>query len=589
MADDTLLWDLEAPPAYSPSPLYRLEPLGIGTPLMESLTGILKRLASAHHVAVSDLVAFCVGALVDKPISLSHLLWIDGVAASARMWSGLLCEMTRNNDMRYLTMFHWLPLLNSHGLIRRSQAWCPMCYESWRKSDTPVYEPLLWRLLCVEICLVHHRKLVNRCPVCHAAFPVVTYKAAVGFCPKCRIWLGSETGGGQPFAVESETYQIAQAVGRLLSLAPQTTSLKRDIVPEVIEAVKQRRQIPYTHIEAALRIGTSHLSNLKSGMRAPGLATLARLGILSEELLWNRLIGKDIRACPVPETRVQVYERPKTFEQRQIYLEKVLASPAPVPSMSHLARRSGFASPKALQSAFPQHYQLFQQRRYDEQRQALQDILDGDAIVTVTGMARQRGYQQTVLYMLFPELCRQVTQVFHIRKETKCRRYIQDLIEKKTYPSIKAVARTMGVGSYYLWQHFSGELTYIEGARLEQSRQEKRAIQRCLDDALASEAHPPQSLEAISQMFGKSTKYFKRYFPDQSQRILDKCRDYHVQCLEEECDRIRREVFALHAMGIYPSTDRLHAAVNNWLVHGTIYRRTYVEAMRACGYATISR
>ena len=53
---ETTLWDVHALPPVFPSVLYPLKPLGVGTPLIESLTSYLKRLALTHHLKIADLV-----------------------------------------------------------------------------------------------------------------------------------------------------------------------------------------------------------------------------------------------------------------------------------------------------------------------------------------------------------------------------------------------------------------------------------------------------------------------------------------------------------------------------------------------------
>src|SRR5438876_2009939 len=49
-------WSLSSPPVPPRSQLYSLQPVGVGTGMVESLTGYLARLAEAHSVSVGDLV-----------------------------------------------------------------------------------------------------------------------------------------------------------------------------------------------------------------------------------------------------------------------------------------------------------------------------------------------------------------------------------------------------------------------------------------------------------------------------------------------------------------------------------------------------
>lgn len=49
-------WSLASPSIPARSALYSIEPIGIGTSLVESLTSYISRLAEEHTVSVGDLV-----------------------------------------------------------------------------------------------------------------------------------------------------------------------------------------------------------------------------------------------------------------------------------------------------------------------------------------------------------------------------------------------------------------------------------------------------------------------------------------------------------------------------------------------------
>src|SRR5436309_1509742 len=63
-------WNLARPPVPRRSLLFPLEPIGIGTPFVESLTSYISRLAAVHAVIVSDLVGYLLADCVppDLPI-----------------------------------------------------------------------------------------------------------------------------------------------------------------------------------------------------------------------------------------------------------------------------------------------------------------------------------------------------------------------------------------------------------------------------------------------------------------------------------------------------------------------------------------
>lgn len=49
-------WDMLPVPIPARSRLHSIEPIGVGTPFVESLTGYMIRLAASHAVRVSDLI-----------------------------------------------------------------------------------------------------------------------------------------------------------------------------------------------------------------------------------------------------------------------------------------------------------------------------------------------------------------------------------------------------------------------------------------------------------------------------------------------------------------------------------------------------
>ena len=61
-------WDYILPVLPPRSRLYALEPIGIGTPFVESLSGYIARLADAHAVSVGDLVGRELSPLASKPL-----------------------------------------------------------------------------------------------------------------------------------------------------------------------------------------------------------------------------------------------------------------------------------------------------------------------------------------------------------------------------------------------------------------------------------------------------------------------------------------------------------------------------------------
>lgn len=197
----------EIPPR---SCLYHLEPLGIGTPYVESLTSYMVRLARAHSVSARALI---IGA-IEPLLKLRHLGYFDktgqhlnaflnlsasslnGISKFSQDFVQALEIATLRSNLSVLTLFPLASITIDWYLYKTIKTWCPDCFNEWRNIGSPIYEPLLWQIRAVTVCPIHKRPLVDRChnQHCQSSMPVVTgNQIDLGYCLKCASWLGSET------------------------------------------------------------------------------------------------------------------------------------------------------------------------------------------------------------------------------------------------------------------------------------------------------------------------------------------------------------------------------------------------------------
>jgi hypothetical protein len=147
-------WNLELPPLSPRSRLYTLEPIGVGTPFVESLTSYLVRLAEAHCVFPGTLLQKVLvpqmavlfpqkssNALLNAIGDSAHA--INAAGPHAQRMVAALEALTCRRDLRSLTLLLWANVLFGKGAIRPKKAWCPACYEAWQRCGHPVYDPLL--------------------------------------------------------------------------------------------------------------------------------------------------------------------------------------------------------------------------------------------------------------------------------------------------------------------------------------------------------------------------------------------------------------------------------------------------------------
>ena len=183
------------------SRLYSLEPIGLGTPWVESLTSYITRLAEAHCVSTGVLFSKEIDALTGKGKILTFRLEentsysthsINGRGGPAGDFVRALESLTHRSGLHYLTLLPWEDVLPFQGGIqRRSRAWCVPCLHMWKADAMPVYEPLLWTLKPVTLCPVHQQLLAFVCPFCKLQNGVLDPRTRPGHCSRCGQWLAS--------------------------------------------------------------------------------------------------------------------------------------------------------------------------------------------------------------------------------------------------------------------------------------------------------------------------------------------------------------------------------------------------------------
>jgi hypothetical protein len=156
--------------------LYHLQPIAVGSTYVESLTGYIARLAEAHSVATGALLALelrpCVStgsgaaSREQKRLQNSSFIYdahiLNGLGDCPRKWVQVLESLTGRVSLHSLTMLNWGQVISNCDPLRRVRAWCPHCYDSWRSTNRPIYEPLLWNICAVTVCRIHGRPL-ERC------------------------------------------------------------------------------------------------------------------------------------------------------------------------------------------------------------------------------------------------------------------------------------------------------------------------------------------------------------------------------------------------------------------------------------------
>ncbi|MDH3674029.1 MAG: TniQ family protein [Anaerolineae bacterium] len=394
MADELMsypTWKLALPQLPPRSRLYHLCPLGLGTPLVESLTSYLVRLAQAHCVSVGQLLRHEIAPASDELTFQSGSLssWfksfytINGLDHFARNFARTLQRLTLHSQLQYLTMLTWAQVLPTKRLLRPSRAWCPACYQSWSETGQPLYDPLLFSLRVVTICPVHHQHLVSQCPYldCQRPVPFLAARIQPGFCPCCNRSLALFPSELQAPTQDELLWQkwVGLTVGQLLSAAPTlSTPPSKDRIATTLSAYATQLTGGTTkYLAHKLDLPARTLQCWRRGTRLPHLTSLLQLSYRLGTSPLDFLTQDPLVINPTPFTFLQ--DNPFLQASRRniallkphqvrTALETALTSEEPPPSFTQMVRRLGYQYPSLLRRQFPElcraisaRYRFYQQ------------------------------------------------------------------------------------------------------------------------------------------------------------------------------------------------------------------------------------
>lgn len=384
------------------SRLYHLEPIGVGTSEVESLTSYITRLAQAHCVSVRQLL------LAEILPRFPNVYWTNGGRESRAAICHQLAQsfnatgtmandafnavqvLTGYSDLHLLTMWTWRNVLSSHGLMRRTRAWCPACFDEWISASLPVYEPLLWTLKPISVCSQHNMRLHTSCPRagCSRTSPMLPSTGHVGYCSYCQHWLGgkpTEPVADEEFSAQEHPWNVwvEQAVGEMLSYAPAVQTVPQ--LPQLADSLRvhfaRLGLLTQRARKQSLPLVSSGLEGWMRGTSAPRLEFLLRccqqLNVLPLQVLVSGISidGHVTRFDGLSIPPKNIWTKPVKFDAlhyRSLLEEVLVADSLPPPSMCEVAKRLG-KQQTFLRSRFPdlsrrisQRYMLYRHKAATE-------------------------------------------------------------------------------------------------------------------------------------------------------------------------------------------------------------------------------
>ncbi len=369
-------WESTWPELPERTHLFNLEPIGLGTPIVESLTSYIIRLAAEHQVTPSIIVSQDIASVSQKvavdwkgypELFKKSSISINGLSDTALEITDAVQRLTGRSDLAALTMTRWRSVMAPTGLVRSCQAWCPVCFEEWRIKGKPLYEPLMWSLKETELCINHYVPLEINCPKCRRTHGPLTRRSTQGFCPWCQSWLGQSGLGkkqGQNLLedldnwLRAKSFGVARLVGTplpQLNLTPQETFARN------IRFLRENQfKGNTTGFSRAIHHCQDTIEMWSAGEQLPQLVSVLfvayRFGIRPQDLFLADLSdGRPILihdCSPQTATRVKRKKRPMKRAEVERYLKSTLNADDPPPSLRRICMRKGLSQSRVA-AIFP--------------------------------------------------------------------------------------------------------------------------------------------------------------------------------------------------------------------------------------------
>lgn len=317
--------------------LARIAPRGLGTTRVESLTSLLMRLSATHHLQTGVLATRVLRPEMASPRNAKDAVRLcrlaNGVGSLATGWAEAIASASAI-EARNLTLLPWESVLPPTGLVDGFARHCPDCLHV-SEADGVVYEPLLWTLSLVRVCVVHERPLQQRCASCGQRQEAISFRSRAGLCRRCGVWLGhSRRASAHPLSAWDRW--VAVQLGELV--ANGGTRNTGGQLQSAVDAAVRALGNSQTDVANRIAVAKSSVSKWRTGRGRPALSGVLRLCALGNWSLRHFLAGRLV-ADAGPQTleaRSWAGEGARDWDGLQHRARK-LAQVSPPPTLEQVA------------------------------------------------------------------------------------------------------------------------------------------------------------------------------------------------------------------------------------------------------------
>lgn len=459
-----------------------MQPTGLGTPMVESFTSYITRLAGAHCTTIGVLIAQEISPLLKKKyldlgrsrkVQSGSMIEIvksmDGTGQTAFEWTCALEKLTLRTDFHLLTMLPFKNLFSARNLLRNKRVWCPLCFESFKNKQEIVYEPLLWRLRAANFCPIHSIPFQDFCNICKKdKHPILGSGTWAGFCHYCKQWLGHSE-AVQGVSEENDQFQISisKSISDVLADSAHLSSsaTRQNIIANIETCIKYYSDGNISEFARLMNSSSRIINNWHNGTNLFRLDLLGRI-CFELNLPLRQFLGGIIKPNMLKERNFnQLTEKGRNKKTINLVamkelLESALHKKLNVPSLRQLAENFGSDS-SCFKRHFPElckklkshcsKYKVTEQEKFFIK---IKSALNEYPPPSVATLSRRVNRCIPTLYKSFPKLCREITAKHKAYKESirkgeilaiteEIRQIALKLHRAGIYPSQKSVGQLM--------------------------------------------------------------------------------------------------------------------------------------------------
>ncbi|MFZ0301205.1 MAG: TniQ family protein [Terracidiphilus sp.] len=584
--------------------------MGVGTELVESLTGYVARLADAHSVSVGDLVGRVLADLTHTKDAIitqtakavrvgGHGFRAcnytpNGVTETAVKWVDALDAATNRNDLQYLTLLPLRYIVPSR-LFSRRRAWCALCFEQWRSAGQIVYEPLIWSIQAAANCQVHARPLDLTCGNCARTLSPLGVFSRPGYCERCDSWLGMSDSNGRRLlhasGEEGHNACSTMQVGGLLTMIPLIDPIgaRAALCRSLASYLDQLTSGNVVAMAEYIHCPPSILRNWLDGATVPTLENLLRTCRFLNVPITSLVASSGPSPANIDAAKEAIARAgsrgvslcQKKSEVRQA-LEKALHDPVPL-SLSEVARRLGYKSTERLYQAdrvlchkiAARHRQSGHSHWWKKPgaaricevarlKEILEQSLKSINPTSVHQIAADLGYaNEGYIRQKFPELCaaisKRASQMKQIRS-LRIRQTLEGALNEFPAPTLVDLSRRLGYStSAVLRAHEPGLCDLLARRHRDNVRKYRSDLKRAAKATLNETPIP--SVRDLCKRLGVTVWFMGKYFPSVRHMIAEKRRRVATESTKRRREKLLQDTYNIAAelqrRGEYPSINRI--------------------------------